>query len=443
MIKKKILSVCLALVMALGVIVSAIPAVSAAGTMSFKDVKTTDWFYEYVKYVFERDLMKGTSNTTFGPDESMTRGQIVTILSRMSGDDVVGMSSEMNFKDVNKAEYYADPIGWAVKNGIAKGMTATTFEPETPVLRQEFAAFFVRYMNYKGITLPDAGKVTPFPDKATFPDWATDNIETLQKTGLVKGDAKGNYNPASKMTRAEIATVTMRFTESVEAHQGEVPPDLPTDETIEEFIDEVLEELKCIVHNTVNLQFGAAASLTEENFNAVLVEIFGLPEDYEITVDPFDLESVLSDYQGEGSGDTVGLDAEITFRNKTTGFETTRDIHFGITKDLPCYRTGAVEAGALSLCWDDVPDNIKSALRSIKDVNDEITTEIADFTEAGVEAYFRALTGLTDAEQFVFYIAGFDPAQAEEGCYISFTFKTVIDGAVYGVGSEAFLKPTP
>ncbi|MBQ7474600.1 MAG: S-layer homology domain-containing protein, partial [Clostridia bacterium] len=157
--KKRLLSLCLALLMALGMIVSAIPA--SAEKANFKDVTKGDWFYEYVNFVFERGIMKGTSNTTFGPDESMTRGQIVTILSRMSGDNVAGMASSMNFKDVNKSEYYADPIGWAVKNGIAKGMSAATFEPETPVLRQEFAAFFVRYMNYKGITIEGEGKVEP------------------------------------------------------------------------------------------------------------------------------------------------------------------------------------------------------------------------------------------------------------------------------------------
>ena len=206
--KKRIASAVLAAVLFLTALCGVLPASAAA--LPFRDVPEGEWYYEPVKAVYEAGIMKGTSDTAFGPDESMTRGQIVTILSRMSGDSVAGAVSEMNFRDVNRAEYYADPIGWAVKNGIAKGTSATTFEPEAPVLRQEFAAFFVRYMRYKGIVFLGE-EVEPFPDE--FPDWAADDIETLHRTGLVKGDAAGRFNPEAKMTRAEIATVTTRFLE--------------------------------------------------------------------------------------------------------------------------------------------------------------------------------------------------------------------------------------
>ena len=173
--KKRIASAVLAAVLFLTALCGVLPASAAA--LPFRDVPENEWFYEPVKAVYEAGIMKSTSATTFGPQSPMTRGQIVTILSRMSGDEVAGMASEMNFRDVNRAEYYADPIGWAVKNGIAKGMSETTFEPETPVLRQEFAAFFVRYMRYKGIVFLGE-EVEPFPDE--FPDWAADDIETLQ-----------------------------------------------------------------------------------------------------------------------------------------------------------------------------------------------------------------------------------------------------------------------
>ena len=80
--KKRSLSLLLALVMALGLIVSAVPAASAAKakTLPFKDVTSQDWFFEYVKFVYERDIMKGVSGTEFGPNASMTRGQIVTMM---------------------------------------------------------------------------------------------------------------------------------------------------------------------------------------------------------------------------------------------------------------------------------------------------------------------------------------------------------------------------
>ncbi|MBQ2469004.1 MAG: S-layer homology domain-containing protein, partial [Clostridia bacterium] len=107
--KKRIASAVLAAVLFLTALCGVLPASAAA--LPFRDVPEGEWYYEPVKAVYEAGIMKGTSDTAFGPDESMTRGQIVTILSRMSGDSVAGAVSEMNFRDVNRAEYYADPIG--------------------------------------------------------------------------------------------------------------------------------------------------------------------------------------------------------------------------------------------------------------------------------------------------------------------------------------------
>ena len=451
--KKRLLSVILAALMTVGMIVSAIPAVSAAGTMSFKDVKSGDWFYDYVKFVWERDLMKGTSNTTFGPDESMTRGQIVTILSRMSGDNVTGMSKEMNFKDVNKSEYYADPIGWAVKNGIAKGMTATTFEPETPVLRQEFAAFFVRYMNYKGITLPDAGSVTPFPDKAKFPDWATDNIETLQKTGLVKGDAQGNYNPASKMTRAEIATVTMRFTEAVEAQQG--------DKSLEQIVTEYLDENLCLAHGKLDFTFNYQSSFTEENLKALLKSEMGLGDDVTVTFN-FDFVTDLKEDGYAGMGDTGAGNAlasnqnfywpterSVTFSN-TEGDSYTANINFSFHKVL-C--TGDIDggkyaAGVRSLCpedWDDTFHDAEDALADFKGTEDAPFEFSGVLTEATLEAAAREATGLSDAKKYPFFVTGFDLANIEEGIDIFFGFlnkNDVPDNILDLICVETYIKGT-
>ena len=205
---KKLIALLLSLSFAFALI-SAFPASAAA--LPFSDVPEGEWYYEPVKAVYEAGIMKGTSDTAFEPDESMTRGQIVTVLLRISGDDASGMSAGMNFRDVSKKAYYADAIGWAVENGITKGTSETTFSPDTPVLRQEFAAFFVRYMKSKGIVLP--GEDTePFPD--AIPDWAKEDVGILHGTGLVKGDTAGRFNPGARMTRAEIATVTARFLES-------------------------------------------------------------------------------------------------------------------------------------------------------------------------------------------------------------------------------------
>ncbi|MBQ6677406.1 MAG: S-layer homology domain-containing protein, partial [Clostridia bacterium] len=313
--KRKLLSILLCVAMTASLLVTAIPAVTANGdVLPFVDVPANEWYVDSVRFVWERGIMNGTSATTFGPEESMTRGQIVTILSRMSGDDVTGMKKEMAFKDVNKDEYYADPIGWAVKNGIAKGMSTTTFEPETPVLRQEFAAFFVRYMNYKGIKLPDVDNIKPFPDKNEFPDWAVNDIEALQKTGLVKGDNIGKFNPGNQMTRAEIATVVMRFVELIEKEAAD-----PMHAALEAFLD----EYTCVTHQDVIHMTVYGGGQYETALRTVPLDAMGLdPEVYEMCFDNDQLEAAKGNCSGQGNG--YGGGGEITFwvRNKNTGEET-------------------------------------------------------------------------------------------------------------------------
>ena len=209
---KKFISALLALVMAIAVFSGVLPA-AAEPALPFADVAEDAWYYEPVLAAYEAGIMKGTSAASFSPQSPMTRGQIVTILCRMSGDPAYGMADGLSFADVKRTEYYADPIGWAAKCGIAKGTSATTFEPDRPVRRQEFAAFFVRYMNYMGIVFPEAA-VEPFPDE--IPGWAKDDVESLHRMGLVKGDGQGRFNPKKEMTRAQIATVAARFLENGE-----------------------------------------------------------------------------------------------------------------------------------------------------------------------------------------------------------------------------------
>ena len=191
--------------------------VSAENGLPFSDVPEGSWFYGPVRAVWDSGIMKGTASDRFGPDERMTRGQIVTILARLSGDDCSGAGAKTGFSDVPAGEYYADPVGWAVRTGITKGRSASRFEPDAPVLRQEFAAFFIRYMRYKGISVPEED-AEPFPDE--FPDWAREDFEALHRTGLVKGDARGRFNPGDEMTRAEIATVTSRFQGEIRRQNG-------------------------------------------------------------------------------------------------------------------------------------------------------------------------------------------------------------------------------
>ena len=365
----------------------------SAAALPFTDVPESEWFYEPVKAVYEAGIMKGTSAATFEPQSPMTRGQIVTILSRMSGDDVAGMASEMNFKDVNKAEYYADPIGWAVKNGIAKGMSATTFEPETPVLRQEFAAFFVRYMRYKGISFPEV-TVTPFPDKAKFPDWAAEDIETLHRTGLVKGDDAGKYNPGAKMTRAEIATVTDRFVSMTPAD--------PMYEALES-----LGSMKCATHRGVHYIAGASpvesepADVSLSRIGAGIRDELGLdPETYVVTVDPV-VPALYEEmhYLFPQTYDLHVLQSKVSIKNVKTGESTDRKsvsvmINFDLSKS--CDTVGVCPNSERDEKMDSVWDDLDSRYVFDDDGKIPVPYNLCS-TGAELSEYFtRILLGLDD-----------------------------------------------
>lgn len=208
--KSRVFSFILMVFMLLGIL--SLPTVfSAEEDLPFRDVKENKWFYGAVKSVYEAGIMNGITEDSFRPNDPMTRGQFVTIIARVSGEDVSGMAAEAKFADTAKKRFYSDALGWCVKNGLINGYPDNTFGPDRPILRQEFAAVFVRYLDYKKLTINGEDTAGQFGDESKFPKYAKEAIETLRLTGLVKGDKTGNFNPKNDMTRAEIAQVIARL----------------------------------------------------------------------------------------------------------------------------------------------------------------------------------------------------------------------------------------
>ena len=121
--KKRIFSLLLAAVMVLGVCVS-ILSVSAEETenkLPFTDVKEKNWFKPYVERVYAEGIMEGKTETTFAPNEDMTRAQLVTILYRLAGATETGLGEALEFTDTKKTAWYADYVGWAVKENLVTG----------------------------------------------------------------------------------------------------------------------------------------------------------------------------------------------------------------------------------------------------------------------------------------------------------------------------------
>ena len=181
--------------------------------LPFTDVKAGDWFYEAVKYAYDNKLMDGTSSTTFAPLMTTNRAMIVTILWRLEGSPVVNYA--MNFSDVENGVWYTEAVRWAAAEGIVKGYSDTVFAPDDTVTREQLATILYRYAEYKEYDVSAKGDLTTFADGSTVSTWAADGMTWAVGAQLITGKDGGKLDPTGTATRAEVATILMRFCENV------------------------------------------------------------------------------------------------------------------------------------------------------------------------------------------------------------------------------------
>ena len=180
---------------------------------TFKDVKKNDWYYEAVEYVANKGLMNGTGNDEFTPDANTTRGMIVTILYRLEGSPEVSMST---FTDVANTEYYAKAVAWAEKNGIVNGYGEGKFGPNDVITREQLAAIMYRYSNYKkyNTSVGEDTNILSYNDISELSEYAVSSMQWACGAGLVNGIGDGKLAPKGNATRAQLATILMRYCES-------------------------------------------------------------------------------------------------------------------------------------------------------------------------------------------------------------------------------------
>lgn len=208
--KKRMLSLALALVASLSLLSVASSAESAS---PFTDVKGKNWFYSDVMYVYEKSIMKGTSETKFEPKTPLTRYMYVTIIYRISGD--TGKYPN-KFTDVQAGKWYSDAVGWAQDTGIVEGYRDGRFHGNNKITRQEMAVMTARYLSYSWADLPDsASAVGKYADESKIAKWAKPSFETVRRIGLMLGDQNGNANPGALATRAETAALVGRLHKSL------------------------------------------------------------------------------------------------------------------------------------------------------------------------------------------------------------------------------------
>ena len=191
------------------------------GANPFTDVSEKDWFYSDVMFVYENGLMLGTSETLFSPHETATRGMMATILWRMEGSPAP--KGKNSFTDVEAGKWYADAITWTAENGIFAGYGKDKFGPDDPITREQLAAIFYRYADYKGYDLTVKGNLDKFKDADKITDYAKTAMQWAVDSGLMKGKSGNLLDPQGTATRAEIAAMLHRFIEKYELVQGKAP----------------------------------------------------------------------------------------------------------------------------------------------------------------------------------------------------------------------------
>ena len=181
----------------------------------FTDVKSTAWYYNAVKYVYENNLMAGTGDTTFDPEVSLTRAMTAQILYNLEGQPKV--DEEATFADMNEAPTWSvDAIAWAQDTGVVAGMGDNQFAPNAKVTREQFAQMMYNYAKYKKYDLTKTGDLSKFPDDGSVSDWAETAMSWANGNGLINGhEDSGLIDPAGNTIRGQAASIIMNFDKNV------------------------------------------------------------------------------------------------------------------------------------------------------------------------------------------------------------------------------------
>ena len=177
--------------------------------LPFTDVNTGDWFYEAVQFVYENGLMDGVEGNRFAPNATLTRAMAVTILYRLEGEPAV--TTDASFNDVASGQWYTDAVNWAAANNIINGVEGNNFDPTGSLTREQMATILYRYTQYKGADVSASGDISGFVDSANVSSWAADAVKWAVGSGLVNGVEGNALAPQGTSTRAQAATVLMRF----------------------------------------------------------------------------------------------------------------------------------------------------------------------------------------------------------------------------------------
>lgn len=180
--------------------------------LPFTDVADTAWYADAVQYVYENGLMTGVSESEFAPDGTATRGQIVTILWRLAGSPVVNYA--MRYADVDEGAWYGEAVRWAASTGVVTGYSESSFGPNDAITREQLAAILYRYVKTQGQGFTGMWYFPlRYDDAASISSWADEAMHWCVMKGLLNGTSETALSPQLTATRTQLATILQRFCE--------------------------------------------------------------------------------------------------------------------------------------------------------------------------------------------------------------------------------------
>ena len=180
--------------------------------LNFTDVKESDWFFKGVEYVVDKGIMSGVSENEFAPSGKLTRAMLVQMLYNMESRPAC--DAENAFMDVPVGQWYTDAVIWANDAKIVSGMGEGLFAPNMEITREQMVAMLYNYAKYKGYDVTASADLSKFADNASVSTWAQPAMQWAVAEGYISGMGDNQLAPQGTATRAEIASVIMRFMEA-------------------------------------------------------------------------------------------------------------------------------------------------------------------------------------------------------------------------------------
>lgn len=207
-LRRRMTALLLTLACVLALCAPAFAADSLQADNPFTDVPADAYYYKPVVEMTAAGLFSGVTETTFCPDNAMTRGMLVAVLYRMEGSPQA--EPDTKFTDVSRTQYYAKAVSWAYANGIVYGNTDDTFRPNDPITREQYATILHRYAQYRGFLTP-LGSIAGFTDARDVQNYALFPVRWAVGAGIIVGMTETTLNPKGTTTRAQGASMLYRF----------------------------------------------------------------------------------------------------------------------------------------------------------------------------------------------------------------------------------------